>query len=121
MRLALWARALEAPEHSGDRVWLHGDLHPHNLVVGAGGNLVAVGDFGDLTSGDPATDLAAGWLHFTASGHARFRAGLAAPPETWVRARGWAVSLGLMMALHPPGEPLHAAGLYALGRLATEP
>ncbi|WP_345152537.1 aminoglycoside phosphotransferase family protein [Arthrobacter ginkgonis] len=128
--LAVWARALEAPRHTGERVWLHGDLHPHNLVAGAAGNLVAVGDFGDLTSGDPATDLAAGWLHFTAAGHGRFRAGLGAPPggqagagerAAWERARGWAVSLGLIMALHPPGEPLHAVGLHALGRLATEP
>jgi len=132
---AVWAKALDAPPHAGERVWLHGDLHPHNLVAGAAGNLVAVGDFGDLTSGDPATDLAAGWLHFTAAGHARFRAGLPASPggpggtgervtgerAAWERARGWAVSMGLVMALHPPGEPLHAVGLHALGRLATEP
>ena len=128
--LALWSRALDAPEHTGDPVWIHGDLHPHNLVADAAGNLVAVADFGDLASGDPATDLAAGWLHFTASGHERFRAGLAAPPgagegawerAAWERARGWAVTLGLTMALHPPGEPLHGVGLHALGRLASEP
>jgi hypothetical protein len=29
--------------------------------------------------------------------------------------------MGLVMALHPPGEPLHAVGLHALGRLAAEP
>lgn len=137
--LEVWDRALDAPEHTGERVWLHGDLHPHNLVAGAAGNLVAVGDFGDLASGDPATDLAAGWLHFTAAGHARFRTGLPAPAggrdgvgegdtgeravwerAVWERARGWAVSMGLIMALHPPGEPLHAVGLHALDRLATE-
>ncbi|WP_216364663.1 aminoglycoside phosphotransferase family protein [Zafaria cholistanensis] len=123
--MAVWTRALEAPAHAGKPVWLHGDLHPHNLVAGVSGNLVAVGDFGDLASGDPATDLAAGWLHFTASGHGRFRAGLASPPgpgekAAWERARGWAVSMALVMAMHQPAEPLHAVGLHALSRLAGE-
>jgi aminoglycoside phosphotransferase (APT) family kinase protein len=38
-------------------VWLDGDLHPGNMLV-IGGRLSGVIDFGDLTSGDPATDLA---------------------------------------------------------------
>ena len=36
---------------------------PTNLVT-RGGTLAAVIDFGDLTAGDPATDLAAAWLVF---------------------------------------------------------
>jgi aminoglycoside phosphotransferase (APT) family kinase protein len=42
-------------------MWLHGDLHPANTLV-ADGILSAVIDFGDLCSGDPATDLAAAWM-----------------------------------------------------------
>ena len=37
------------------RVWLHGDLHPRNLVQ-THSRLTAVLDWGDLTAGDPATD-----------------------------------------------------------------
>ena len=48
------------PEHGwqGPPVWLHGDLHPANVVV-SDGTLSGVIDFGELCAGDPATDLAA--------------------------------------------------------------
>ena len=55
--------ALAARPHGGPKVWLHGDLHPDNVLVDAG-RLVGVIDFGDLTGGDPATDLASAWLLF---------------------------------------------------------
>ena len=44
-------------------VWLHGDLHSANVVVRYGA-IIAVIDFGDVTSGDPAVDLAVGWMLF---------------------------------------------------------
>ncbi|WP_372696799.1 aminoglycoside phosphotransferase family protein [Arthrobacter sp. JSM 101049] len=109
--------------HRGPRVWLHGDPHPHNLVVAPGAGpaqLVAVADFGDLTAGDPASDLAAAWLHFTAAGRQVFRAELRYDDDTWLRARGWAVHYGLLMASMPPEDPLHPVGIHALGELAAE-
>ena len=42
-------------------VWIHGDLHPGNLLV-RDGRLSGVLDFGDVTAGDPATDLSVGWM-----------------------------------------------------------
>lgn len=45
---------------SGPAVWLHGDLHPANVLT-ADGTFCGVIDFGDLCAGDPACDLAAAW------------------------------------------------------------
>jgi aminoglycoside phosphotransferase (APT) family kinase protein len=76
-------------------VWLHGDLHPGNLLVSAE-RLSAVIDFGDITSGDPATDLAVAWMLFTPGDRARLRARAGdIDDDTWARARGWALALAL--------------------------
>lgn len=95
-RLAgVWERALAASAWSGPPVWLHGDLHPHNLLLAPSGFLVAVVDFGDVTAGDPATDLATAWLTFGPRARRTFRAELeerrGVDEETWERARGWAL------------------------------
>jgi aminoglycoside phosphotransferase (APT) family kinase protein len=58
---AIWHAAIAAPEWSGPSVWLHGDLHPGNLVMNEG-QLAVVINFGDLTAGDPAVDLAVAWM-----------------------------------------------------------
>lgn len=93
--LAVWERALAASAWTGPAVWLHGDLHPANLVFTPTGSLAAVIDFGDLTAGDPATDLATAWLTFDAAGRRAFRAELERRRDvdaaTWDRARGWAL------------------------------
>jgi aminoglycoside phosphotransferase (APT) family kinase protein len=39
--------------YEGPPLWLHGDLHPANLLVSRG-RITGVIDFGDITSGDPA-------------------------------------------------------------------
>lgn len=95
--LEVWERALAAPGWSAPPVWLHGDLHPANLVLAASGFLTAVVDFGDLTAGDPATDLATAWLTFEAPARRVFRAEVEArrglDEATWERARGWALVL----------------------------
>lgn len=90
----IWRAALDAPIDVGP-TWIHGDLHPQNLLV-EGGALAGVIDWGDLAAGDRATDLAAIWMLLTTP-QAR-RAALAAygggSPATLARARGWAVHLG---------------------------
>ncbi|WP_114907386.1 aminoglycoside phosphotransferase family protein [Ornithinimicrobium murale] len=92
--LAVWEQALRAPVYAGVPVWVHGDPHPLNIVVRRGA-LAAVIDFGDLTAGDPASDLATAWQTFTWEGRAEFvvrysqRAGL--DEALWRRARGWAL------------------------------
>jgi aminoglycoside phosphotransferase (APT) family kinase protein len=90
----IWAAALAAPMDVAP-TWLHGDLHPRNVLV-EHGTISGVIDWGDLTAGDPATDLAAIWMLFADAGIRR--AALAAygtlSHATLARARGWAVHLG---------------------------
>ena len=55
---AVWDDALAASEWQGPALWIHGDLHPANVVV-ADGTLAGVVDFDALSIGDPPWDLAA--------------------------------------------------------------
>jgi aminoglycoside phosphotransferase (APT) family kinase protein len=92
--LSLWDRALSAPKWPGPPLWLHGDLHPGNLLV-SDGHLSGVIDFGDLTSGDPATDLSLLWM-LPRVIRSRFEAWAGEEPDALkMRARGWALALGL--------------------------
>lgn len=118
--LGLWEDALAAPRFDREPVWLHGDLHPANALVGADGALAALIDFGDLTSGDPATDLAAGWLFFDRDDRARFRALVGGDDATWRRARGWAVALASAMVVgSAPDSPMVPLGREALADLVA--
>lgn len=103
----VWADAAAAEPHDGPAVWLHGDLHPANLVLDDRGRLAAVIDFGDLTAGDPATDLAGGWMLLDGAHHDAFRsaAGAEAGDAAWQRARGWALSIGAAMFAHSDDNP----------------
>jgi aminoglycoside phosphotransferase (APT) family kinase protein len=93
----IWQAALDAPIDSPP-TWLHGDLHPRNVLVDHGA-ISGIIDWGDLTSGDPATDLAAIWMLF-AEPHAR-QAALPAygglSEATLRRALGWAVVFGSLL------------------------
>jgi aminoglycoside phosphotransferase (APT) family kinase protein len=110
-----WATAVALPAWAGPPIWLHGDLHPANLLLTdrAGGRpveLAAVLDFGDVTGGDPATDLAAAWLMFDAAGRAVFRAAVdslagGVDRDTWERARGWALCMASAMAASSDDVP----------------
>ena len=78
--------------------WLHGDLHPRNVLVQAG-VISGVVDWGDITSGDCATDLASLWMLF-ADPEARKNAlesyGVISEP-TIQRAKAWAVLFGVIL------------------------
>ena len=102
---ACWADATSAPVHAGPAVWLHGDLHPANLLV-RDDSLVAVLDFGDVTGGDPATDLAAAWMLFPPDVRPAFRAAVGGVDEaTWRRARGWALSHAIACLASSADDP----------------
>ena len=111
-----WAAGLDSPAWTGPAVWLHGDPHPGNLLT-ATGRLSAVLDFGDLTSGDPASDLAAAWLCFRSSAREQFWARYAARSTFGAcelaalqrRARGWAAALVPLLRAHPHEHPGLAA------------
>ena len=93
----LWEAALAASVHSGAPLWVHGDLHPANVLV-AGGTLAAVLDFGDLSAGDPANDLAAAWMLLPDEARDEFWARYPSRDEgLMARSAGWALLLGLML------------------------
>jgi aminoglycoside phosphotransferase (APT) family kinase protein len=91
------ARALTAPPRTAPPRWLHGDLHPRNVLT-LDGRLSAIIDWGDLTAGDPATDLAGLWMLFDPAAHEGFwDAYGAGEPGLASRGRGWAAVLGLIL------------------------
>ena len=106
--LSLWDRALSTPRWSGPPLWLHGDLHPGNLLV-SDGHLSGVIDFGDLTCGDPATDLAVLWMLPQAMRWRVEPCGSDDPEALMVRARGWALALGLAYLAHSRSDVAMAA------------
>ena len=117
--LARWRDALAVPVWPGPALWLHGDLHPLNVLV-AGDRLSGVIDFGDLTAGDPASDLAVGWMMFTGAARERFRWASGVDDDTWRRAHGWALTLGVACA--NGDDHVRAIGWRTLERaLADEP
>jgi aminoglycoside phosphotransferase (APT) family kinase protein len=121
--MALWERALQAPDDT-EPTWIHGDLHPGNLLVDAG-VLSGVIDWGDLAAGDRATDLASIWMTF-AGREARAEAMRCCgqvSEATWERARGWAVFFAVMLcASGIAGDEGHARmGARTLERLIAGP
>jgi aminoglycoside phosphotransferase (APT) family kinase protein len=112
--LRLWERVLSTAPWSGPPMWIHGDLHPGNLLV-SGGRLSAVIDFGDLAAADPATDLSVIWM-LPSPARSRFRASARRVSDTFdndtvMRARGWALALGLAyLARSQDDEPMAALG-----------
>ncbi|WP_245765165.1 phosphotransferase [Nonomuraea jiangxiensis] len=89
---AVWEDAAAAPAWTGPALWLHGDLHPANVLT-QDGTICGVIDFGDLFAGDPAFDLAAAWALLPDDTLDRFHAAYRPAPDaaTLRRARGWAV------------------------------
>ena len=105
---AIWDSAAEADPWAGPPAWVHGDLHPANILVNAG-QISAVIDFGDLTSGDPANDLSVAWMLLPAKERAIFwHAYGQADDHTRARARGWALSLALVFLTYSADNPLMA-------------
>jgi aminoglycoside phosphotransferase (APT) family kinase protein len=121
----VWDSALSAPRHAGPPVWLHGDLHPANILV-ADGQVSGVIDFGDITSGDPACDLAVAWMLLPLERHDAFRsayeaAGGVADDGCWRRARGWALNLGVVYLAYSADNPrLLNVGRRTLERILGE-
>jgi aminoglycoside phosphotransferase (APT) family kinase protein len=119
---ALWEAALSAPGNTV-RCWLHGDLHAQNVLVDRGGAFRAVIDWGDITAGDAATDLASTWALFE-SAAARNKVLQRYEPDQNLlsRARGWAILFGIVLLDSGLiNSPRHAdAGRKMLQRLSAD-
>jgi aminoglycoside phosphotransferase (APT) family kinase protein len=114
---AAWAQSCAAPAWDGPAMMLHGDLHPANVLLAADGSLTGVIDFGDVGAGDPAVDLAVGWLMFDAGARQRFIGafGSAVDRNTWMRARGWALVLSTaMLSNSDDNPPMLSVGEFGL-------
>ncbi len=114
--LELWDELAATPPWGGEPIWLHGDLHPLNLLV-RGGRLSAVIDFGDITAGDPAGDIGIAWMLFDEEGRSAFRAALTIDGRgvdihTWNRARAWALCFAIAVLANSEDDPT----LWRIGR-----
>ncbi|BAY37417.1 stress response kinase A [Nostoc sp. NIES-2111] len=92
-----WNTALNTPIDVEPK-WLHGDLHPRNILV-ENGVITGIIDWGDITSGDIATDLASMWMLFSERNtREQVLAEYANISEaTRQRALGWAILFGVML------------------------
>ncbi|WP_033313426.1 aminoglycoside phosphotransferase family protein [Streptomyces iakyrus] len=123
---AVWDDAVAAQAWEGPRVWVHGDLHPANVVV-SDGTLSGIVDFGAMFAGDPAWDLAAAWVLLPDGTASRFFDTYALADEAAIRrARGLAAMKSLFLMLMgqngdrglPGGKPHWGpAGRAALDRV----
>ncbi|NEA53425.1 aminoglycoside phosphotransferase family protein [Streptomyces sp. SID13666] len=123
---AVWEDAVAADAWEGPPVWVHGDLHPANVVV-SDGTLSGIVDFGDMFAGDPAWDLAAAWVLLPAGTASRFFDMYAHADEAAIRrARGLAALKSLFLMVMgqngdrgiPGGKPNWGpAGRAALDRV----
>jgi aminoglycoside phosphotransferase (APT) family kinase protein len=111
--LRLWDAALAAPGYDGPPRWLHGDLHPANILV-HDGQVSGVIDFGDITAGDPASDLSVAWMLLPLGFHAGFWSAYQAAGGSSVRpgdalrarARGWALNFAIVFLAHSEDHPV---------------
>lgn len=119
--LEIWQRALNAPK-SRETSWLHGDLHARNVVV-SDGIISGIVDWGDITSGDAATDLASVWMLFDDPiTRTACLDQYQASPDMRDRAAGWAVFFATgLLETGLVDHPQHAAiGETTLRRLDAE-
>jgi aminoglycoside phosphotransferase (APT) family kinase protein len=97
----IWEKAI-ATQWTNPPVWVHGDISIGNLLV-QNGRLSAVIDFGQLTIGDPACDLAIAWTLFKDKSRHAFQSTLSLDNDTWIRGKGWALWKALIVYAELPG------------------
>lgn len=118
-------RLIEVARYQGPPLWLHGDCHPLNIIR-ADQRVTGVIDWGDMTGGDPATDLACAWLTFDAGARAAFWAEYPCDEATRLRAQAWALYISAAALANGRGDAaltgMGATGLrrvLAAGRSIT--
>lgn len=93
----LWQQCMATLPWQQPPVWVHGDFLPGNILI-QNNRLAAVIDFSDLGVGDPACDLVIAWGLMNAKSRNIFRNHLIhMDNHTWMRGKGWALSIALIM------------------------
>jgi aminoglycoside phosphotransferase (APT) family kinase protein len=117
---ACWEAALLAPIDA-PRTWFHGDLHGRNVLV-KDGRLAAIIDWGDMAAGDAACDLAAVWMLLPdLEARAAAMAAYPASDAAWIRARGWAALMSVMLLSITDNPRMPAMGRRIAARLGEGP
>jgi aminoglycoside phosphotransferase (APT) family kinase protein len=118
--VSTWQSALRTREDIFPS-WIHGDLHPRN-VLAQDGKITGIIDWGDICSGDRATDLASVWMLFSQRvARARVLLDYGASTDTVLRAKGWAVLFAVMLLdTGIRDHPRHAAIGYSVLRHLQE-
>jgi len=73
-------------------------------------------DFGGLSIGDPAVDLAVAWEVLDPHAREIFRRKVGVDDATWLRGRAWALSITLMIWYYWTTMPPRRASRVAAGR-----
>jgi aminoglycoside phosphotransferase (APT) family kinase protein len=117
----LVAEAREVPGFRAAPVWVHGDLHPLNLVTRRG-RLSGVIDWGTMGPGDPGVDMMVGWTLLDPPARRVLRDRLRPDPAVWARGRALALAKAIMaIPYYRRSNPVfHAAMKRTLDRVLQE-
>ncbi len=107
--LALWDQAC-ATRWNKVPIWIHGDFAIGNILMD-GGKLSAVIDFGGAAVGDPACDLVIAWTYLSGKARDIFISKMDMDPDTWLRARAWALWKATFELCQIPDKNSPEAGL----------
>ncbi|OXM69192.1 aminoglycoside phosphotransferase family protein [Amycolatopsis vastitatis] len=120
--LAVWAEAVDAPQWTGPPRWVHSDLMPSNLLL-RDGRLTGVLDWATAGLGDPACDLIAAWNLLSGTPREVFRDAVDTDDATWVRGRGWALSMAVIQLPYHrhTNAVISADARYVLTELGCRP
>lgn len=104
-----WTELTATERFTGPPAWVAGDVHAANIIV-SDGRISAVIDFGDLCAGDPAVDLAVGWMLFGDGDRAVFREAASRGPipvddPMWRRAEAWALYFAVVYVANSADDP----------------
>jgi aminoglycoside phosphotransferase (APT) family kinase protein len=107
--LALWDQAC-ATRWNKAPIWIHGDFAIGNILMDSG-KLSAVIDFGGAAVGDPACDLVIAWTYLSGKARETFISKMDMDPDTWLRARAWALWKATFELCQIPDKNSPEAGL----------
>lgn len=97
----VWDEAMKT--ESTSVTWTHGDIAPGNLLLREG-RLAAIIDWGLVSVGDPACDLAIAWRSFDAEARAAFLDIVSPDEGMMMRGKAWAVWKLALIATGVAGE-----------------